>query len=143
MTKGEAVIKALAALLAAAIPTAIVKRDDALPATLPEGVMLLVPDGTVEPDGELLGVHGPWYLQHTIPVEVAVKRALGSDRDAAFDDALAAIDAALQADLTLGGAAEGMVWGRPASEADPFPGAAGVKTGTIEIVIDYQSPTRI
>lgn len=143
MTKGETVIAALVAVLTAAVPAATVKRDDALPTDLPEGILLLVPDGTVEPDGELLGSHGPWYLQHTIPVEVAVRRGLGSERDAEFDAVIEAIDAALQADLTLGGEAEGMVWGRPATEAEAFPGARGVKSGSLEIVIDYQSPTRI
>lgn len=143
MTKGEAVIQALVTVLTAAVPTATVKRGDALPAKLEDGILLLVPDGTVEPDGELLGSHGPWYVQHTIPLEVVVKGGVAGDRDEAFDDALLAIDAALQGDLTLGGEAQGTVWGRPASEAEAFPGAAGVKSGTLEITIDYQSPTRV
>ena len=62
-------------------------------------------------------------------------------RDAAFDDLLQQIGAALQADPTLGGLAFGLTYGRPEPSIEAVARAPAIKTATLTVTVDYESDT--
>ena len=60
-------------------------------------------------------------------------------RDAAFDALVQRIGAAFDADPTLGGFAFGMTYGRPGTDTEAVAGAPAIKTGTIEVIVEYET----
>ena len=60
-------------------------------------------------------------------------------RDAAFDDLLQQIGAALEAEPTLGGLVFGLTYGRPEPSIEAVAGAPAIKTATLTVTLDYES----
>ena len=147
-TKREAVLAALTAQLEAMLthemPDLAVRRGGPMPEAISDDGLVVVRDGTPELDSAPLGQIGPWYWSHTVVVEIIVRAGEDALRDRRFDRLVGAIGAALDADTTLGGLIHGLDYGPPAEpEESPIDGAAAFKHGQIEVVLDYETPTRV
>ena len=137
-SKTERILQALHSLLQK-IPEATVERNIAVPAKIPEGGLIVLRDGDPgEPDTALGGFGGAYY-SHRVEVEVYVQEADPAVRDTAFDDLVVAVGTALDTDTTLGGLVFGMSYGRPSTDLEPIDGAPAIKSGVIEITVEYES----
>ena len=76
-----------------------------------------------------------------VEIEVYVEAASAGKRDAAFDTLVQKIGAILDSDPTLGGFAFGMTYARPEIETEAGAGAPAIKTGTIEVIVEYETET--
>src|SRR5918999_1529061 len=103
-SKAEQVLAAVKVLLET-LPDAVVERNSVLPERIPGGGLVILRDGDPGEPEQALGGFGSTYYQHTIEIEVYVEEADAAARDAAFDELLQQIGAALEADRTLGGLA--------------------------------------
>jgi hypothetical protein len=137
-SKAEQVLEALRAALET-VPDAIVDRNSVLPEKIPDGGLIIVRDGDPGEPEQALGGFGNAYYQHAIEIEVYVEEGDGAARDAAFDDLLQQIGAALEADPTLGGLAFGLTYGRPEPSIEAVAGAPAIKTATLSVTIDYET----
>ena len=111
-SKAEQVLEAIKALLET-VPGAVVERNSVLPEKIPAGGLIILRDGDPGEPEQALGGFGNAYYQHAVEIEVYVEEGDAAVRDAAFDDLLQQIGAALDADPTLGGLAFGLTYGRP------------------------------
>ena len=131
-TTRETVLTALQALLQPL--AALVLRDDVLPERIPTAGLIILRDGQPgEPDVTLSPLR--YHYQHRAELEVVVQA--GTGRASAFDNLIAAIGAALEADRTLGGLCDWVEPEAPASVALPIEGAAALKAAIITVVLHY------
>src|SRR5918994_835316 len=100
-SRAEQVLETIKALLET-VPDAVVERNSVLPEKIPDGGLIILRDGDPGEPEEGLGGFGNAYYQHAVEIEVYVEQGDATARDAAFDDLLQEIGAALEADLTLG-----------------------------------------
>ena len=121
------------------IPEATVERNIAVPAKIPEGGLIVLRDGDPGEPDTALGGFGSAYYSHRVEVEVYVQEADPAVRDTAFDDLVVAVGTALDTDTTLGGLVFGMSYGRPSTDLEPIDGAPAIKSGVIEITVEYES----
>ncbi len=129
-TSRETILAALHVRLSA-LP-AIALRGDVLPERVPAAGLLILRDGQPgEPEVTLSPLR--YYYQHRAELEVVVQA--GSGRASAFDDLIAAIGAALEADRTLGGLCDWVEPEAPASVDLPVEGAAALKAAVITVVL--------
>jgi len=147
-TKREAVLAGLTAHLEAALKPElhelVVRRGGPMPEAISDDGLVVIRDGTPELDAAPLGQIGPWYWSHIVPVEIVVRAGDDALRDWRFDKIVGAIGDALDADTTLGGLIHGLDYSPPVEpEESPIDGAAGFKHGLIEVVLDYETPTRV
>ena len=68
-----------------------------------------------------------------------LRKGNAAARDAAFDALLQHIGAALETDLTLGGVAFGLTYGRPEPAIKAIAGAPAIKSATLTVTIDYET----
>ena len=137
-SKTEQILQALYSLLRT-IPEATVERNIAVPAKIPAGGLIVLRDGDPGEPDMALGGFGNAYYSHRIEVETHVQEADPAVRDTAFDDLVVAVGTALDTDHTLGGLAFGMSYGRPSTDLEPIEGAPAIKSGVIEITVEYES----
>ena len=131
-TTRETVLTALQALLQPL--AALVLRDDVLPERIPTAGLIILRDGQAgEPDVTLSPLR--YHYQHRAELEVVVQA--GTGRASAFDNLIAAIGAALEADRTLGGLCDWVEPEAPASVDLPIEGAAALKAAVITVVLHY------
>ncbi len=116
---------ALAALHARLQPlAALTLRDEVLPERIPATGLIILRDGQPgEPEVTLSPLR--YHYQHRAELEVIVQA--GTGRASAFDDLIAAIGTALEADRTLGGLCDWVEPEAPASVDLPVEGAAALK----------------
>jgi hypothetical protein len=139
-SKAEQVLEALKAVLHT-VPGSKVERNTVRPEKIPAGGLIVLRDGDPgEPEQALGGFAGAYY-SHRIEVEIYGQDGDAAARDIAFDTLIQAIGVALESDPTLGGLAFGMAYGRPSVDVEPVDGAAAIKTGTIEVIVEYEAPT--
>ena len=84
---------------------------------------------------------GNVYYSHAAEIEVYVETGEAPARDAAFDDLVSEIGAVLDGDPTLGGLAFGMTYSRPEVDTEAVIGAPAIKTGTIDVIVEYETET--
>ena len=137
-SRPEQVLDALKALLET-IPDAVVERNSVLPEKIADGGLIILRDGDPGEPEQALGGFGSTYYQHAVAIEVYVEEGDATTRDAAFDDLLQQIGAALEAGPTLGGLAFGLTYGRPEPSIEPIAGAPAIKTATLTATVDYES----
>jgi hypothetical protein len=137
-SKAEQVLDALKALLET-VPDAVVERNSTLPEKVPDGGLIIVRDGDPGEPEQALGGFGNAYYQHAVELEVYVEEGDAAARDAAFDDLLQQIGAALEADPTLGGLVFGLTYGRPETAIEAVAGAPAIKTATLIVTVDYET----
>lgn len=125
----------LAALHARLQPlAALTLRDEVLPERIPAAGLIILRDGQPgEPETTLSPLR--YHYQHRAEMEVVVQA--GSSRASAFDDLIAAIGAALEADQTLGGLCDWVEAEAPASVDVLVEGAAALKAAAITVVLHY------
>ena len=133
-TTRETVLTALQALLQPL--AALVLRDDALPERIPTAGLIILRDGQPgEPDVTLSPLR--YHYQHRAELEVVVQA--GTGRASAFDNLIAAIGAALEADRTLGGLCDWVEAQAPRPVDLAVEGAASLKAAVIPVVLHYST----
>lgn len=116
---------------------ALVLRDEVLPERIPSSGLIILRDGQPgEPEVTLSPLR--YHYQHRAELEVVVQA--GSGRASAFDDLIAALGAALEADRTLGGLCDWIEPEAPTSVDLPVEGAATLKAAVITVVLHYTTP---
>ena len=131
-TTRETVLSALHARLQPL--TALTLRDEVLPERIPAAGLIILRDGQPgEPEVTLSPLR--YHYQHRAELEVVVQAGRG--RAGAFDDLIAAIGAALEADRTLGGLCDWVEPEAPAAVDLPVEGAAALKAAVIAVVLHY------
>ena len=109
-------------------------RDEVLPERIPAAGLIILRDGQPgEPEVTLSPLR--YHYQHQAELEVVVQA--GTGRASAFDDMVAAIGTALEADRTLGGLCDWVEPEAPASVDLPIEGAAALKAAVITVVLHY------
>lgn len=130
-TTRETILTALHARLSTL--SATVLRGDVLPERVPSAGLLILRDGEPgEPEVTLSPLR--YHYQHRAEIEAVVQ---GADRDAAFDELIAAIGAALEADRTLSGLCDWVEPEAPTSVDLAIEGAASLKAAVITVVLHY------
>jgi hypothetical protein len=137
-SKAEQVLQALEAVLET-VPNVVVERNRVLPEKVPDGGLIILRDGDPGEPEQALGGFGNAYYQHAVEVEVYIEEGDAVARDAAFDELLQQIGAALDADLTLGDLAFGLTYGRPEPAIEAIAGAPAIKSATLTVTVDYES----
>lgn len=133
-TTREAVLAALHARLQPL--AALTLRDEVLPERIPAAGLIILRDGQPgEPEVTLSPLR--YHYQHRAELEVVVQA--GTGRASAFDDLIAAIGAALEADRTLGGLCDWIEPEAPASVDLPIEGAAALKATVITLNLHYST----
>jgi hypothetical protein len=137
-SKTEQVLEALKARLQT-IPDAVVERNSVLPEKISDGGLIILRDGDPGEPEQSLGGFGGVYYQHAIEIEVYVEEGEPIVRDAAFDNLLQRVGAALDTDPTLGGLAFGLAYGRPEPSIEAVVGAPAIKSATLSVTVDYET----
>ncbi len=133
-TTFETVLAALQARLQTLAALAL--RDEVLPERIPPAGLIILRDGQPgEPEVTLSPLR--YHYQHRAELEVVVQA--GTGRASAFDDLIAIIGAALEADRTLGGLCDWVEPEAPASVDLPIEGAAALKAALITVVLHYST----
>jgi hypothetical protein len=131
-TTRETVLTALQARLQSL--AALTLRDEALPERIPATGLIILRDGQPgEPEVTLSPLR--YHYQHRAELEVVVQA--GTGRASAFNDLIAAIGTALEADRTLGGLCDWVEPEAPASVDLPVEGASALKAAVITVVLHY------
>lgn len=119
-----------------AIAGATVKRNEALPRSVPsDGIVILrdgdpgEPDVTLNPKTE--------FYSHRAEIEAFMTQPAGGGGEAELDALLSAVGAALAADRSLGGLAENLFWSAPEIGVLAIEGAVPVLTARIIVIIEY------
>ena len=128
----ETVLAALHARLQPLVARTL--RDEVLPERIPAAGLIILRDGQPgEPEVTLSPLR--YHYQHRAELEIIVQA--GTGRASAFDDLVAAIGTALEADRTLGGLCDWVEPEAPASVDLPVEGAAALKAAVITVVLHY------
>jgi hypothetical protein len=131
-TTRETVLCALHARLQ--LLAALTLRDEVLPERIPAAGLIILRDGQPgEPEVTLSPLR--YHYQHRAELEVVVQAPNGRATD--FDTLIAAIDTALETDLTLGGLCDWVEPEAPASVDLPIEDAAALKAAVITVVLHY------
>jgi hypothetical protein len=137
-SKAEQMLDALKALLET-VPDAVVERNSILLEKIPGGGLIILRDGDPGEPEQALGGFANAYYQHAVEIEVYFEEGDAATRDAAFDDLLQQIGAALEADPTLGDLLFGMTYGRPEPTIEAVEGAPAIKNATLTVTVDYET----
>jgi len=137
-SKAEQVLDALRGLLEL-VPGAVVERNSVLPEKVPAGGLVILRDGDPGEPEQALGGFGNTYYQHAVEIEVYLEEGDAAARDAAFDELLQQIGAALEVDPTLDDLAFGLTYGRPEPVIEAVAGAPAIKTATLSVIVDYEA----
>ena len=131
-TTRETVLAALHARLQPLVARTL--RDEVLPERIPATGLIILRDGQPgEPEVTLSPLR--YHYQHRAELEVVVEA--GAGRASTFDDLIAAIGAALEADRTLGGLCDWVEPEAPASVDLLVEGAAALKAAVITLNLYY------
>jgi len=140
MSKTEQILSALHTMLGT-IPDVQVERNEAIPIQIPAGGLIIIRDGDPGFGERTLGGFAGRYYSHTVEIECYVQEADDTARDLKFDALLAAVDAKLQSDESLTGLVFGMDYSRPNIDLEPIEGAPAIKSGVIELTLEYDTTT--
>lgn len=146
MTTREAVLDAL--LTVAERAASETRRGRALRGQAEEidlsknDTLFIVADTDDVSTGQTLGRQPPYYITDSITIHVIVT-ATQCALHAAYQEAVAALDAALTADQSLGGLVKGLYWDSDGPETIDVPGASPERGGDITILAEYESASRL
>ncbi len=118
------------------VPGAAVKRNEALPSSLPASGLVILRDGDPgEPDVTL----NPRteFFSHRAEIEAFATQPAGGGGEVALDALLAEIGGALAAERSLGGLAENLYWSAPEVSVLTIEGAAPILAARITVTIEY------
>lgn len=143
MSARETAITALhdvvASVLVARDPAPTVLRNETVPQRIPAGGLIVVRDGETLSETAMFSPLA-WAIEHGAEVEIVVGGATPADRDAALDDLLTTIGAAIAMDRTLGGAVEWAGPGAPRFEDIVIDGAATSRAVLVTVTLAFTAP---
>jgi hypothetical protein len=131
-SKAEQVLEALKAVLET-VPMPSSSATACCPRRCRAAGLIIVRDGDPGEPEQALGGFGSTYYRHVVEIEVYLEEGDATTRDAAFEDLLQQIGAALEGDPTLGGLAFGMTYGRPEPAIEAMAGAPAIKSATLSV----------
>jgi len=138
-SRREQVIGAIKALVAAALPSADVKRNLDKPERIPPGGLVIIRDGDPgEP--EVLLSPLTYVYAHRVPIELAAFASAPITREEALDQMLSAIGAAVAANRTLDGLCDFIEPEAPSSDDLETAGAVSGRWADTAIVAHYATP---
>ncbi len=135
MSRREQILAVLAAVLAGQL-AAPVRRNEVLPEKVPAVGLVILRDGEPGEPDITLNPRTEFYA-HRVELEVYVPRDPSGGGEAALDQLLGAIGAALRVDETLGGLAENLTPSAPETGALALEGAPPMLTARIIVTIEY------
>ena len=134
-SKREQVLAALSGQLRG-IAGAAVKRNEALPVSVPAGGLVILRDGDPGEPDVTLNPRTEFY-SHRAEIEVFVTRPVDGGGETVLDALLAQVGAALAADRSLGGLAENLFCSAPETSVVAIEGAAPILAARLTITIEY------
>lgn len=135
MSRREQILAVLAAVLAGQL-AAPVRRNEVLPEKVSAAGLVILRDGEPGEPDITLNPRTEFYA-HRVELEVYVPRDPSGGGEAALDQLLGAIGAALRVDETLGGLAENLTPSAPETGALALEGAPPMLTARIIVTIEY------
>ena len=135
MSRREQILVALGVVLAGQL-AAPVRRNEVLPEKVPAAGLVILRDGEPGEPDITLNPRTEFYA-HRVELEVYVPRDPSGGGEAALDQLLGAIGAALRVDETLGGLAENLTPSAPETGALALEGAPPMLTARIIVTIEY------
>jgi hypothetical protein len=115
---------------------ATVKRNEALPRTVPAAGLVILRDGQPGEPDVTLNPRSEFY-SHGVEIEAYVPQPVTGGGEAELDRLLSAIGSALAADPSLGGLVESLLCSAPEVEAVAIEGAAPILSARLTVTIDY------
>ena len=134
-SKRELVLSALFGQLRA-IPIAVVKRNEALPSSVPAGGLVILRDGDPGEPDVTLNPRTEFY-SHRAEIEAFVTQPTSGGGEAVLDALLSEIGTALAGDRSLGGLAENLFWSAPETSMLAIEGAAPILTARVTVTLEY------
>lgn len=131
----EQVLSALFARLRG-VPDATVRRNEALPVSVPAGGLIILRDGDPGEPDVTLNPRTAFY-SHRAEIEVFVTQPVGGGGDEELDALLSWLSARLNIDRSLGGLAENLTWSAPETSVLAIEGAAPILTARITVTVEY------
>lgn len=139
-SKTETILQALATLLDDNT-SAKFERNASVPERIPSEGLIILRDGNPGVPEETLGGFDAVYYEHEVEIEIYVAEGKQTDRDTVFDTLITQIGTALESASGLEGLLFGMTYARPDVSIEIIPGSHAIKSGTIELVLDYETDT--
>jgi hypothetical protein len=114
----------------------VVKRNEALPASVSAGGLIILRDGDPGEPDVTLNPRSEFY-SHRAEIEAFVTQLVSGGGETAFDALLSTIGTALAADRSLGGLAENLYLSAPEISVLAIEGAAPILTSRLTVTIEY------
>ena len=115
---------------------AAVKRNEALPSSVPPGGLVILRDGDPGEPDVTLNPRMEFY-SHCAEIEACVTQPVGGDGEPVLDALLTEIGTALATNRGLGGLAENLTWSAPEIAVLAIEGAAPILTARMTVTIEY------
>ena len=131
----EQVLSALFARLQG-VPDATVRRNEALPVSVPAGGLIILRDGDPGEPDVTLNPRTEFY-SHRAEIEAFVTQAVGGGGEEELDALLSWLSVKLNIDRSLGGLAENLSWSAPETSVLAIEGAAPILTARITVTIEF------
>ena len=117
------------------VPGATVRRSEALPRAVTAGGLVILRDGEPGEPDVTLNPRTEFY-SHRAEIEAFVTQPASGGGEAPLDALLVDIGTGLAADRSLGGLAENLTWGAPATSVLVIEGAAPILTVRLTVTIE-------
>lgn len=138
-SRREQVLDAIKSLVAAALPSAEVKRNLDKPERVPPGGLVIIRDG--DPGNpEILLSPLTYVYAHRVPIELAAFASATLTREQVLDQMLSAIGAVVAGDRTLGGLCDFIEPEAPSSDDLETAGAISGRWADTAIIASYATP---
>ncbi len=131
----EQVLSALFARLQG-VPDATVRRNEALPVSVPAGGLIILRDGDPGEPDVTLNPRTEFYT-HRAEIEAFVTQPVGGGGEEELDALLSWLSVKLNIDRSLGGLAENLTWSAPETSVLAIEGAAPILNARITVTIEY------
>lgn len=118
------------------VPDATVRRNEALPVSVPAGGLIILRDGDPGEPDVTLNPRTEFY-SHRAEVEAFVTQPAGGGGEEELDALLSWLSVKLSIDRSLGGLAENLTWSAPETSVLAIEGAAPILTARITVTIEY------
>ena len=118
------------------IPGAAIRRNEALPSSVPAGGLVILRDGDPGEPDVTLNPRTEFY-SHRAEIEAFVTQPTSGGGEAVLDALLSEIGAALAGDRSLGGLAENLFWSAPETSMLAIEGAAPILTARVTVTLEY------
>ncbi|MDG4601448.1 MAG: acyl-CoA transferase [Defluviicoccus sp.] len=118
------------------VPDATVRRNEALPVSVPAGGLIILRDGDPGEPDVTLNPRTEYYT-HRAEIEAFMTQAVGGGAEEELDALLSWLSARLSIDRSLGSLAENLSWSAPETSVLAIDGAAPILTARITVTIEY------